>query len=240
MPARGLGRPQFRCRRSVSGCTGLADIATRWPGHLRGVDGRAPEHAGTRRGRAARRVAGPGGPAGAAGSRRHHRVLGPGRHLAARYRRDPRPRVLAGAAATRCWSRRAGALILSLYGRVQTAVGLLAQSGLIRAGASADHRALAWPGQACLPPGSVVAAVGPIRNRSATASRPAAGSISGGRSSPVITAGGLRRGRPGRIAGTENRPGREMSVLRRARRVSALNPGGARSPCHRLSLWSRG
>src|ERR1700722_1551340 len=33
MPARGLGRPQFRCR-SISGCTGLANIATRWQSRL--------------------------------------------------------------------------------------------------------------------------------------------------------------------------------------------------------------
>jgi hypothetical protein len=42
----------------------------------------------------------------------------------------------------------AGALVLSLGGLVLTAAGLLVQSGLARAGASADHRALAWP--ACL------------------------------------------------------------------------------------------
>jgi Protein of unknown function (DUF3995) len=39
---------------------------------------------------------------------------------------------------------RAEAVILALYGLVLTAVGLLVQSGLIRAGADADHRALAW------------------------------------------------------------------------------------------------
>jgi hypothetical protein len=38
----------------------------------------------------------------------------------------------------------AGALTLTLSGLVLTAVGLLVQSGLIRAGAGADHRALAW------------------------------------------------------------------------------------------------
>jgi hypothetical protein len=38
----------------------------------------------------------------------------------------------------------AAALILTLYGLVLTAAGLLVQSGLIRAGAAADHRALAW------------------------------------------------------------------------------------------------
>jgi Protein of unknown function (DUF3995) len=38
----------------------------------------------------------------------------------------------------------ATALILTLYGLVLTAVGLLVQSGLIHAGARADHRALAW------------------------------------------------------------------------------------------------
>jgi hypothetical protein len=37
-----------------------------------------------------------------------------------------------------------GALILTLYGLVLTAAGLLVQSGLIRPGAGADHRALAW------------------------------------------------------------------------------------------------
>jgi Protein of unknown function (DUF3995) len=38
----------------------------------------------------------------------------------------------------------AEAVILTLYGLVLTTVGLLVQSGLIRAGAGADHRALAW------------------------------------------------------------------------------------------------
>lgn len=38
----------------------------------------------------------------------------------------------------------AEAVILTLYGLVLTTVGLLVQSGLIRAGADADHRALAW------------------------------------------------------------------------------------------------
>ena len=38
----------------------------------------------------------------------------------------------------------AEAMILTLYGLVLTTVGLLVQTGLIRAGANADHRALAW------------------------------------------------------------------------------------------------
>jgi hypothetical protein len=38
----------------------------------------------------------------------------------------------------------AEAVILTLYGLVLTAAGLLVQSGLVRAGAGADHRALAW------------------------------------------------------------------------------------------------
>jgi hypothetical protein len=38
----------------------------------------------------------------------------------------------------------AEAVILTLYGLILTAAGLLVQSGLIRAGADADHRALAW------------------------------------------------------------------------------------------------
>jgi hypothetical protein len=62
--------------------------------------------------------------------------------------------VLATGRAAASWPRRgrrtvlvlawAGALILTLYGLVLTAVGLLVQFGLIRAGAGADHRALAW------------------------------------------------------------------------------------------------
>jgi hypothetical protein len=38
----------------------------------------------------------------------------------------------------------AEAVILTLYGLVWTAAGLLVQSGLVRADAGADHRALAW------------------------------------------------------------------------------------------------
>jgi hypothetical protein len=62
--------------------------------------------------------------------------------------------VLAVSRAAESWPRRgrrtllvlawAGALILTLYGLVLTAAGLLVQSGLIRPGAGADHRALAW------------------------------------------------------------------------------------------------
>jgi hypothetical protein len=62
--------------------------------------------------------------------------------------------LLAVSRAAESWPRRgraallvlawAGALILTLYGLVLTAAGLLVQSGLIRPGAGADHRALAW------------------------------------------------------------------------------------------------
>jgi hypothetical protein len=84
----------------------------------------------------------------------------------------------------------AEAVILTLYGLVLTTVGLLVQSGLIRAGAGADHRALAWHAYLW---GSVVPAVGPIGNRSATERPPAAWSFSGSRCRRAITTGGLRR-----------------------------------------------
>ena len=77
-----------------------------------------PDRAGSRgaaRGR-------PGGPAGGTGRRRNQQVV--------EARRAPGPGL-------------AGALILALNGLVLTAAGLLVQSGLIRPGAGADHRALA-------------------------------------------------------------------------------------------------
>jgi len=58
--------------------------------------------------------------------------------------------VLAAASGPVPWQRPlrvlawAEAIILTLYGLVLTTVGLLVQTGLIRAGADADHRALAW------------------------------------------------------------------------------------------------
>jgi hypothetical protein len=176
MPARGLGRPQFRCR-SISGCTRLANIATGWQSHL--VKLRLPpERAEIAPPRAwpawAALVAGlayagisiywglggtwlldtVGGPL-AAGGRSGRAwvtaavwaaaglkviaavvpVLAVGR--AAVSRPLPWRRLLLVLA----WAE---AVILTLYGLVLTVVGLLVQSGLIRAGAGADHRALAW------------------------------------------------------------------------------------------------
>jgi hypothetical protein len=175
MPARDLGRPQFRCR-SISGCTCLVKIATRWQSHL--VELRLAQDrarvtpAGTWPARAALAVGlayagfsvywGAGGTwlldtvgsslaaGGAASAAVTAAVWGAAglKVIAAIL-----PVLATGRAAASGrvpWLRAvriltwAEAVILTLYGLIWTAVGLLAQSGVIRPDAGADHRALAW------------------------------------------------------------------------------------------------
>ena len=59
----------------------------------------------------------------------------------------PVPATWLRSSSVRRWARRLSwiaAVILTVYGLVQTAAGLLVQAGVIHASATADHRALAW------------------------------------------------------------------------------------------------